>query len=182
MKSNARFIALSAVFTALAVIFLYAGTLLPALRVAAVAVASLFIAAAVIEAGLGSAALVYAGSAVLGLLLLPDKGAAYLYILFFGPYPIAKSLSERTRPAAAQWLIKLLFFNIAFTAIWLIIRELIFSAEALAAFAGFAGNTAGTVLIYLVANAALIVYDIGLTRLIGLYITRISRNIRKNNR
>ncbi len=182
MKNSARVIALSAVFTALAVIFLYAGNLLPALRVAAVAAASLFVIAAVIEAGLGSAALVYAGSAVLGLLLLPDKGAAYLYILFFGPYPMVKSLSERARPTAVRWLVKLLFYNLAFTAVWFIIRELVFNAEALSAFAGFAGGAAGTLLIYLVANAAFIVYDIGLTRLIGLYITRISRNIRKNNR
>jgi hypothetical protein len=62
-----------------------------------------------------------------------------------------------------------------------LIRELVFNTEALAAFAGF-GRAAGTLMIYLVANAAFIVYDIGLTRLIGLYITRISRNIRKNNR
>jgi hypothetical protein len=181
MKNSARVIALSAVFTALAVIFLYAGNLMPALRVAAFAAASLFVVAAVIEAGLGSAALVFAGSAVLGLLLLPDKGAAYLYILFFGPYPIVKSLAERTRPAVVQWLIKQLFFNLAFTAVWFLIRELVFNTEALAAFAGF-GRAAGTLMIYLVANAAFIVYDIGLTRLIGLYITRISRNIRKNNR
>jgi hypothetical protein len=73
MKASARTITVSAALTALTVVFLFLGNVFPAGRLGLIAVASLFVTAAVIEAGLGAAAFVFVGSAVLGALILPDK-------------------------------------------------------------------------------------------------------------
>jgi hypothetical protein len=177
MKTNARFITVSAVLMALTVVFAYLGSIFPAIRVAMIAVASLFTVAAVVEAGLGSAVLVYVGSALLGILLLPDKTAAFLYLLFFGFYPIVKSLSEGIKPQAVQWGVKIAVFYAAFTAVWFLFRALVFSAELLTSVTGAAAL--GLSLVYLIAGMAFILYDIGLTRLISFYIVRISKNLKK---
>jgi hypothetical protein len=170
-KTSARFITLSAAFLALTIVLLYIGNIFPAVRLAAAAAGSLMTVAAVIEAGLGSAALVYIGSAALGFLILPDKTGIFLYILFFGYYPVVKSLGERIKGAVGQWAVKIAVFNAALTAVWFLLREIVFSAEVL---------RLGILLVYLAGNAVFVLFDIGLTRLISFYIVRISKNIRKN--
>lgn len=177
MKTNALFITVSAALMALAMLFLYVGNLFPAARVAAVAAASLMTIAAVIESGICSGVLVYIGSAVIGSLFLPDKASAYLYAVFFGLYPIAKSLCERLKPVAIQWALKIVFFNMSFAAVWFVFRSLVFTAESLKRITDM--GEIGLLIAYMAANAAFILYDIGLTRLIGLYILRISKNLRK---
>ncbi len=93
--------------------------------------------------------------------------------MFFGYYPIIKSLAERVRPVILNWVIKLAVFEAAFSVIWFLFKSLIFDSRYL---------ETHIIVIYLAGTAAFIVFDIGLTRLIGFYIHRISKNIRKNNR
>ena len=92
MSKKTRRITLAAVFTALTLIFLYLANILPAVRLGFTAAASLFAVAAVIETGIVSALFVFVGSSVIGALLLPDKTAVITYVLFFGYYPVIKSL------------------------------------------------------------------------------------------
>ncbi len=166
-------ITLAAVFTALSVVFLYLANLIPTVRLGFAAAASLFAIAAVIETGLVAAAFVFVGSSILGALLLPDKTAVLIYVLFFGYYPIIKSLAERIRPVILNWVIKIAVFEAAFSVIWFLFKNLIFDSRYL---------ETHIIVIYLTGTAAFVVFDIGLTRLIGFYIQRISKNIRKNNR
>ena len=69
---------------ALTVACLYLASAFPTGQVGIVAVASLFTIAAVIEAGIKHAALLYAVCAILSFLMIPLKGVAIIYTLFFG--------------------------------------------------------------------------------------------------
>lgn len=173
MQKKTRTITLSAVFSALTVVFLYIANLIPTGRLGLVAVASLFAVAAVIETGIVSALFVFVGSAVIGALILPEKTDVLVYGLFFGYYPVIKSIAEKLRSALLKWAVKLAVFEAAFSLLWFLFKNLIFDASFL---------ETNIIFVYLAGTAAFILFDIGLTRLIGFYIVRISKNIKKNNR
>jgi hypothetical protein len=129
--------------------------------------------AAVIEAGFGAGAFVFAGSGILAALIVPDKTSALIFALFFGYYPLVKSLAERLRHAVLAWAVKLAAFNASLTVIWFIFKELLFDA-------GYISLNA--LIVYAVGNAAFVLYDIGLKRLISFYIVRISKSLRKDRK
>lgn len=171
MTGKTKHITLTALLTALTVIFLSLTSILPTVRFGFAAVASLFAVAAVIESGIVSAIFVFIGSSVISAILLPDKTAVLIYVLFFGYYPVIKSLAERIRSLLLSWAVKLAVFEIAFTLVWFLFRSLVFDAKVL---------RTDVLLVYAAGTLAFLVFDIGLTRLIGFYILRISKNIRKN--
>ncbi len=173
MDRKVRTITLSAVLTALTVSFLYLANILPAGRLGIIALASLFATAAVIESGIGAAVFVFFGSGILSALILPDKTTALLFALFFGYYPIIKSLAEKIRKAVFSFAVKIAVFNVSLTIVWFIFRKLLFEAQIL---------ETNVFIIYALGNIAFILFDIGLTKLIGLYIARISKNLKKDRK
>ena len=70
-------VALTAVLAAVSLILLYLSTLLPTGRMGIVALAGLTPAAAVVSSGVGAGVLCYAGTGILALILLPDKGGSF---------------------------------------------------------------------------------------------------------
>ena len=162
---------LPALFSALAAGSLYIASLWPTGQPGLAAVASLFVAAAVIETGLGSGLSVFIVSSALGMLIVPDRTAPLLFVLFFGYYPLVKSLSERLRGAVRPWILKLAVFNAALTVAWFLLTELV---------AGFLGDfTPGLWLIYLAGNIVFVVFDYGYTKLIWFYINRVSKHFKR---
>ena len=170
MKNRTRRLTVSAMMTALSVLFLYLACIFPTGQLGFTAVASLFGIAAVVECGIAAGIFVYVGASVLGLLLLPDKTMLYLYIIFFGLYPVLKSLIERIGKLIPEWLLKLALFNAALSAAWFLLRGLALPEKVF---------TYSTVLVYVLGNLVFILYDIGLTRLIAVYIARISKRIKR---
>lgn len=168
MRNRTKVITFSSMLIALTVIFMYIGTIFPSGRIGFMAVASLFAVAAVIQYGFATAAGVFVVSAILGFLIIPDKTPILFYILFFGYYPIVKSVSERLKNSVIGWIIKLIVFNIALTVMFSFFRELL-----MLSFLKKLTDTALGVVIYIVFNAVFVLYDIGLSRLIGLYMVRI---------
>jgi len=166
MNKKTRNMTLSALFTALTLIALYIASVWPTGLFGLVAFASLFGAAAVIDASLASGTYVYIASSVLGMLLLPDKAAPLLYIFFFGYYPVVKSLIERLKSIILRWVIKLAVFNIALTAIWLFFRALIFD---------FGDNAPDFLLLCVSGSAVFALFDYGFTKVAWLYINRVSK-------
>ncbi|NCB62889.1 MAG: hypothetical protein EOM52_04630 [Clostridia bacterium] len=164
-------VALTAVFTALALLFLYASVLLPTGRMGVVAVAGLLPAAAVVSGGLAAGALCYAGTSVLGLLLLADKGNALLFFLFFGLYPLVKAAVERIRKLPVEILIKLAFFNAVLTLFWFGLRAVFLAALPL--------PTEAAWVIYAAGNLVFLIYDFGFTKLIAFYAQRVDKVLRK---
>ena len=68
----------------------------------------------VIELGKSWAFGVYAATAIVAMLVLPNKEAAVLYTAFFGYYPILKALIESKIPKFWGIILKIAVFNIAF--------------------------------------------------------------------
>ena len=65
---------------------------------------------------------------------------------------------------------KLAVFNAALTVIWFGLSAILFNSSILGA---------STYVIYLIGNAAFVLFDIGVTKLIGFYRENISKKLRR---
>ncbi len=165
MDKKTRKLTFAALLTALTVALLYIASVLPTSRIGVTAISGLLIAAAVIEYGIGAGLSCFAASAVLAAVIIPMKSVALLYALFFGSYPILKSLIERTKNRAAEWALKLLVFNAALTVLYFLWR--------LGFLAGIEPGAAVSAVFYAISNVFFVLYDIAFTRLVQLYISKI---------
>lgn len=165
-------VALAAVLAALALAVLYGACLAPSGRMGLTAVAGLFPTAAVISGGFKVGLLCYGGAALLALLVLPDKGLALLFALFFGLYPVLKAKIEGLRRLAVELVLKLLLFNGALTLFRAGLRTIFLSALPLP-------KGLPLWVLYLVGNVVFLIYDLGLTKLIALYIARVDQPLRR---
>ncbi len=172
VNRNASRVALGGVLAALSLLLLYLAAMLPSGRIGMVAVAGLVPAAGVVSGGLATGFLCYGATGILAFLLIPDKGCALLYAVFFGLYPMVKSLIERLRKLPAEFLLKLVFFNIV-----LAILLFGFSAFLFPMIPEFLHKTLP---IFLVGNVVFLIYDYGFSKLITYYASRI-RGMRHNH-
>ena len=169
-KGTAARVAYPAVLGAVSLILVYIASVVPTGNWGLVAVAGVLPAAAVISVGLGAGVLCWAGVSLLSFLLLPGKFCALLYTALFGLYPLVKSLIERLRKRGMEYLLKLVFFNVSFTLIFLIMRTAVLDSLPAALGAVW--------VLYLVANVVFLIYDFGFSRLISFYVARIGRVVR----
>ena len=160
----------SALLSALAVIMLYIASVWPTGQLGLAAVASFFVAAGVIESGVRAGIYVYVVSSALAGLLLPDKAAPFLFILFFGFYPVLKLLIERIGSVPVRWILKFAVFNASLSVIWFLLRELIFASG---------DSFPGTILIYIGGNAIFALYDYGYSKALLLYKDRVSGRVNR---
>ena len=162
-------LALCALLSALGVVVIYIGSFFGVLDMTMGVIASLFCVYAVIEFGGSAPWLVYAVTAILSVVLLPQNSAAWLYLGFFGFYPILKEKFEKKKKVLS-WIFKEVLFNIAL-ALLLISEKLLLAAE-----------TNEPPIMYvafvLLAELAFPLYDIALTRLITLYIYKLRSKFR----
>ena len=134
---------------------------------------------AVVSAGLKAGFFCYGAAGLLGLLLVPDKANALLYLLFFGLWPMLKSLLERIPARPLEWLCKLAqegdtaVFNAVLTLFWFGLHSLFlpFLPETLQA----------PWMVYAAGNAAFVIYDVGFSKLISFYVARVDRVLRKTS-
>ena len=170
MKRSTYKLTISAIMAALTVVFLYLASVFPTGQLGFVAVASLFTIAVVIEADVKYAVLVYICCAILAFLLIPLKGAALLYTLFFGYYPIVKSFAERLKSPLWSWVVKEAVFLAALTVVWFLFRSVVFSGKYL---------ELNPLIVYIGGIVVFTLYDIGLSRLIGYYVYRLSPKLKR---
>lgn len=153
-------VALGGVLSAGSLAVLWLACIVPSGQVGVTAAAGLFPVGAVLFAGRGAGLLCWAAASILGLLLLPDKGVAWMYLCFLGLYPVAKSRLEQEKSRLAEWVGKLVCFNAALTLLWFVFQELFLPA--------LPEWMSGQVwILYLAGNLIFIVYDLALSRLIG---------------
>ena len=172
-KSASR-VALGGVFAALSLLLLYLAAMMPSGRMGMVAVAGLVPAAAVVSGGLACGFLCYGAAGILGLLLLPDKGCALLYVILFGLYPLVKYAIEHLRKLVPELLLKLVFFN-------LVLSVLLFGFSALL-FPLLPAVLQSTLPLYLAGNVVFLIYDYGFSKLITYYAQRMRGVTRRYNR
>lgn len=156
---------------ALAVLIMLIGSFIQILDLTAAAAAGLTVVFAMIELGKKYALLVYAVSSLLALVLLPYKSPAVIFVLFAGIYPVLKEILHRIKNKTLAYTAKLLVFNLFFTGIIYIGRNLFGLTDD---FYGFNTDILG-IAIYLFGNAVFIVYDIALDRLVVFYSVKIKR-------
>ncbi len=152
--------------TALCVVVMYIASISPTGQVGIVALTSLFSAAAVVNAGAGSALIVFAASALVGLLLVPSKAIVLLFAVFIGWYPVVKSVIEKHFGIKTGYLIKLLAFEAAL-AVFVFISAFIFAPDSLR-FLNY-----NKWLLFIGGAAVFILYDIGFSKLIAYYVYKI---------
>ena len=163
-------VALTGVLTALSLVFLWVSAVAPAGRLGLVAIAGVFPAGAVVSAGLGAGFFCYGATGLLGLILLTAKGCAVLYLIFFGLWPMVKSLLERLPSRVAEWAGKLLVCNAVLALCWFGLRTLFLPFLPPALEAGW--------MVFAAGNVAFVIYDVGFSKLIAFYQARIDRALR----
>ena len=179
MNKSTKKIALSAILSAVGVIFLLMGSLVQVLDLSSAALAGFVIVLAVIEIGGKYPALIYLVISIISVLILPYKLPAVFFIAFGGVYPMLKAQFEKRHPAVS-WVLKFSLFNII---LWLLIffirllvsRELINLGENIDFLKNF------EIIIFLVANSAFLLYDIAMTRIINIYIVKVRKLLKLEN-
>ncbi len=149
--------------TALGVVLLTLGSVFQTIDLTMAAIASLFVVLAMIELGGKEALLIYLATALLALLLVPQKLIAAEYALFAGLYPLIKSLAERLG-RVLSWVVKLIFANLSLTLL-ILASKLLFSLPVESGWL-----LAAT---YVLVNVTVVVFDIALTKLITFYYIRL---------
>ena len=167
-RDKTKRLTLTAVFTAFSVAFMYLSSVFPTGQLGFMGVSSLLGVAAVIEYKIAGGIFVFAGTALIGLLIVPDKMMVVLYSMFFGYYPILKSLCERLKSRVLEWVVKIGVFNIALTLILFVFKFVLFDFS-------FLNNS--YIVLYLFCNVVFVLFDIGVSRVIVFYISRISSKI-----
>ena len=165
-------LAICAMLSALGVVFLWMGALIEVVDLSVAVLASLLCVFAVIEFGGSAPWLVFAVTAVLSLILLPNKSAAAAYAIFFGYYPIVKEKLEKL-PAFFAWLWKEVIFHVALVLLWLAWQFLLFPGETV-----LPGGRLWLIAALLLAEAVFLLYDVALTRLISFYLVRLRHRLR----
>lgn len=168
MKQTKK-VTLAAFLCALTVVILWLGAVTDVLDLSMAVIASLGVVFARLELGRPYPILIWIVSSALGLLLLPQKGAALIYALFGGVYPLVKAGLERL-PRVLAWVCKIAVFEAAFWAYVLLAKYVfmlpdeVYAGWMLALFAALGLFT-------------FVLYDIVLSRLIVFYNLRIRPRI-----
>ena len=166
-RTKTSLVSVGGVLAAGALVLLWLACMAPSGQLGLTAAGGLFPMAAAVAAGRGAGYLCWGAAGLLGLILLPDKGVALLFLLFLGIYPVAKGAIESLRRLPLEWVLKLAFFNLALTLCWFLFRELFLPALP-------DWLTDSLPVLYGAGNVVFVLYDIGLSRLVGLLRTRLS--------
>ena len=164
MNERTRRLARLAIMTALGTVLLLLGAVLPAGRLALVALASLPVCVALMMYGAKWSVGVFALTALLGALIYPGA-AAIMYIAFFGFYPIAKSFFERLHSPWAEWGCKYALYLAAFAVYWTMAKALF----------SFTGKELPWFVLLPLGAAVFWLYDRAYSGLIRFYIVKIAR-------
>ena len=154
------------VFTSLmaaaAIVLMVAASFVPTMSVSLAVIAGLFVAASFLECGRTHAFLCYLTAAILGLLLVPDRTVALMFVLLFGSYPIFKSVAESVREVWVEYLLKFAFCNAMLVLLYFLLKSC-------AALPQLPEVPFVYPLTLLVLNIVFFIYDLGFSRLVSLY-------------
>lgn len=127
----------------------------------------------VVEFGKGFAGVIYLVVSVLSLLLLGNKEPAVMYLMFFGYYPIIKSILEQRFKFC--WILKYIIFNVSMIASYFVVTKIfMISFDDIMEFGKYA-----LLILLLVGNVLFAMYDVLLTRLVSIYIYRWRKHIKR---
>lgn len=171
MKTTKK-LTLSALLTALSVIFMSLGAIFEVFDLSACAIASLLVVFAFVELGSPYTYLVWLSSTLLIFIFFPGSVLFLEYFLVFGIYPIIKGYIEKLR--RPLWLpIKAIFGAVTVLALILLVRLI----------TGLSFFTVDSLIlklaVYLVLLVAFLFYDLFLTVLIRYYMRALRPRLLK---
>ena len=177
MKTSFK-VALGGAVAALGLVLMFMTALIPFGTYAFPTFAGILTVVIVIEIGYGYAVAVYAATAILSFLLVPDKEAALMYAIFFGFYPILKGLIERLPNKPAQYALKLVLFNACVIAAFFIAVNLLsIPAESYNLF----GLQLPVIFLFF-GNVFFVLYDYCITKLVTIYLLKGRQKLNKNTK
>lgn len=167
MNKRTQNLAIGGICLAGSVLSVFLASIVPGVELTLYAVSSIFVAVLIIEAGLRGGWMMYSGTILLCLILIPNKLALIPYIFFFGLYGIIKYYAEQSRLLVIQLTIKAAVFLIVFGTGYLFFQKLFFGNIQLPNFP--------VPILVLAGLAFLLLYDFIFTQLIQIYRKRIRR-------
>lgn len=180
MKETKK-LTMSAISVALSVVFMALGAFIEVLDLTSAALSSIVMLFVFIEIRKPYTYLVWLASSLLGFAFFPQSFVWVTYFLVFGIYPILKAYIEKLK--RPFWLpVKLLYFNVASPLMILASEYLLgipfFSDDLSIPF--LEENTfILKIVIYVLLNVALIVYDYFLTVMVRFYFSTFRKRIEK---
>lgn len=170
-NKNLRKFTISSLYLALIVMLILGASVIPGFDLTLLAVASAVGAFTIIEGGVRYGAVQYAAAALLGILLVPEKSAAVLYLIFFGVYPIVKFFAEKPQKPWIQLLIKC-GFCLGVTILSLAaFSELVLGDLTLPEWFPFWGLVPAVLVLFLI-------FDYALTIAVNLYFRRVRSKLK----
>lgn len=161
-------VAFGGIIAALSLALMLLTGLIPVGTYALPCVAGMLLTVIVIEFGALWAIGVYAAVSALSLLFVADKEAALYYAVLLGIYPVLKSFFERIPLRWLSFAVKMVYFNIsAIGAFYISIYLLGVPLESFSLF----GVNMPLVFLFM-GNIVFAVYDVCVTRFVGLYLNR----------
>lgn len=174
MKQSSK-CAIGGIVAAVSLVLMISVAIIPFLTYALPAVAGLFIVFVVIEIDKKWAFGVYSTVAILGMLLVPEKEVAVMYLAFFGYYPILKAAIESKLPTAIGWILKVLTFVVSIaSSYYLMIKLMGVTIDETEEF----GMMAYPILLGM-GTVAFIMYDIALTGMISVYLAKWQKHFKR---
>ena len=164
-------IALCGVLGALSVAILSMGGLIPLATYCAPMLAGMALLPVLAECPERYAWMTWAAASVLGLLLVPDRELALVYVLVLGPYPMLKRHIDRLHSAPVRFLCRLAVFDLTVVLCYgllLVVFPMPGLMEELTA-----GGTVLTAVTLLTGNLAFFVYDAALRGMAVVYRRRL---------
>ena len=167
MRTKTYRTALGGITSALALVFLFLGGVLPFASILGPVLSSMVVEIFMCEFGKKNAFIMYISVSVLSLLIAPDRECALLFLFFLGWYPMFKEISERKLNRIPCFLSKIAALNISVGLMyWLLIHVLGMSDLA----ADFAAYTAVMYVILIVlANITFLLADRLYTKMAAMY-------------
>lgn len=174
MRSQARSTALCGLLTALSIVFLMMGSLVPAALYACPILAMAALLPLREEFGRGAALTTYAAVSALAVLMVPDKELALLYAFFAWYVPLQPTL-DKLRPRLLRGAVKLALANLALLTLYGLLIFVFQLQSILDELKGM--NTLLLTLLLLFANFLFVLTDILLHRLARKWNTRFSSRV-----
>ena len=168
-SKRTRRIAVCAMIIAIGVVIISLGSLVEVLDLCTAALASFLTVLVGIEYGHGNTLADYAATAVLALLLAPQKSPAMVYAAF-GFYPIVKEKLERL-PRGLAAILKCVIF-VVLEVLLIHVADLLTGADELL-------GPLYYVALYALGFVTLWLLDVALTRMITLYLRKYRERIRR---
>lgn len=163
-RSSGKTVALGGVLLALSVVCLYAASVVPGVELTMFLASSLLVAVMMIESRGKGGWLLYGATLVLAFAVVPNKLIIIPYGLFFGLYPVVKSLIERKFVGKAQIAVKIGFFTAVAIGMIKFAQEILFGGSIL--------ENAPFIVLLIVGEIFFAVFDWVLSTLISYYYRR----------